>query len=129
MRKAHIKSNKQSGIANPQWVNNSTLYFNAYTREETGIYNKVSDIFSYNTETGKVEQLTKLAGLRRFSVTNNGETLYAEQVRGGYSELVKVDLATQTITPLFTKSLKTAYDYPTFSLDETQLSLCISQFK
>ena len=121
--KKHVLNQiNRAGIANPQWINNSTLYFNAYTREETGIYNKVSDIFSYNTETGKVEQLTKLAGLRRFSVTNNGETLYAEQVRGGYSELVKVDLATQTITPLFTKSLKTAYDYPTFSPDETQLA-------
>jgi len=71
--KKHVLNQiNRAGIANPQWVNNSTLYFNAYTREETGIYNKVSDIFSYNTETGKVEQLTKLAGLRRFSVTNNG---------------------------------------------------------
>ncbi|WP_350624459.1 hypothetical protein, partial [Pseudoalteromonas sp. 24-MNA-CIBAN-0067] len=82
------------------------------SNEESGIYNKVSDIFSYNTDTGNIKQLTELAGIRRFSVTSNGETLYGEQIRDGYSELVKVDLNTQTITPLFTKSLETTYDYP-----------------
>lgn len=112
----------RAGIANPQWVNNSTVYFNAYSSEESGIYNKVSDIFSYNTKTGDVEQLTELAGIRRFSVTSNGETLYAEQIRGGYSELVKVDLNTGVITPFFTKSLNTAYDYPVLSPDETKLA-------
>ena len=112
----------RAGIANPQWVNNNTLYFNAYSSEESGTYNKVSDIFSYNTDTGNIEQLTELAGIRRFSVTRDGETLYGEQIRAGYSELVKVDLNTQTITPLFTKSLKTTYDYPTLSPDETKLA-------
>ena len=82
----------------------------------------MSDIFSYNIDTGNVEQLTELAGIRRFSVTRNGETLYGEQIRAGYSELVKVDLNTQTITPLFTKSLKTTYDYPTLSPDEIKLA-------
>ena len=112
----------RAGIANPQWVNNNTLYFNAYSSEGSGTYNKVSDIFSYNTDTGNIEQLTELAGIRRFSVTRDGETLYGEQIRAGYSELVKVDLNTQTITPLFSKSLKTTYDYPTLSPDETKLA-------
>ena len=49
------------------------------------------DIFSYNIDTGNVEQLTELAGIRRFTVTRDGETLYGEQIRAGYSELVKVD--------------------------------------
>ncbi|MEL0648825.1 hypothetical protein V6248_15465 [Pseudoalteromonas agarivorans] len=112
----------RAGIANPQWVNSTTLYFNAYSNEESGIYNKVSDIFSYNTETGNIEQLTKLAGIRRFTVSGNGETLYGEKIRNGYSELVKVDLNTESITPLFTKSLKTAYDYPILSHDEAKLA-------
>ncbi|HDY85337.1 MAG TPA: hypothetical protein ENH74_06620, partial [Methylophaga sp.] len=112
----------RAGIANPQWVNSTTLYFNAYSNEESGIYNKVSDIFSYNTDTGNITQLTELAGIRRFSVTSNGETLYGEQIRDGYSELVRVDLNTQTITPLFTKSLETTYDYPILSPDETKLA-------
>jgi hypothetical protein len=112
----------RAGIANPQWVNNTTLYFNAYSSEESGIYNKVSDIFSYNTETGNIEQLTELAGIRRFSVSANGETVYAEQIRGGYSELVKIDVNSQTITPLFKKSLETTYDYPILNADETKLA-------
>ena len=112
----------RAGIANPRWANNTTLYFNAYSNEESGIYNKVSDIFSYNTETGNIEQLTELAGIRRFSVTRDGETLYGEQIRDGYSELVKVDLNTQAITPLFTKSLETTYDYPILNPDETKLA-------
>lgn len=121
-QKQMLNQINRAGIANPQWVNNTTLYFNAYSNEESGIYNKVSDIFSYNTDTGNIKQLSELAGIRRFSVTSNGETLYGEQIRGGYSELVKVDLNTQTITPLFKKSLETAYDYPILSPDETKLA-------
>lgn len=112
----------RAGIANPQWVNNNTLFFNAYSSEESGMYNKVSDIFSYNTDTGRIEQITKLAGIRRFSVTRDGKTFYGEQIRNGYSELVKVNLNTQSITPLFSKSLKTTYDYPVLSPDETTLA-------
>ena len=111
----------RAGIANPQWVNSTTLYFNAYSTEESGIYNRVSDIFSYNIETGNVEKLTEFAGLRRFNATSDGDTLYAEQIRDGYSELVKVDINTGTITPLFKKSLNTAYDYPTLSPDNKKL--------
>lgn len=112
----------RAGIANPQWINNTTLYFSAFSTEESGSYNRVSDVFSYNTETGNIEQLTELAGIRRFSVTSDGETLYAEQVRGGYSELVKVNLTTKVVTELFSKSLKTAYDYPILNPDETKLA-------
>ncbi|TMP03283.1 hypothetical protein CWC11_14430 [Pseudoalteromonas sp. S3178] len=121
-KKQVLNQINRAGIANPQWVNSTTLYFNAYSNEESGIYNKVSDIFSYNTETGNIEQLTKLAGIRRFTVSGNGETLYGEQIRNGYSELVKVDLNTESITPLFTKSLKTAYDYPILSHNEAKLA-------
>jgi Tol biopolymer transport system component len=121
-KKQVLNQINHAGIANPQWVNSSTLYFNAYSNEGSGAYNKVSDIYRYNIDSGKVEQLTKLAGIRRFTVSNDGETLYAEQIRNGYSELVKLDLNTQVITPLFTHSLKTAYDYPTFSPDESKLA-------
>ena len=76
-----------------------------------------------------VEKLTEFAGLRRFNATSDGKAVYAEQIRDGYSELVKVDISTGTITPLFKKSLNTAYDYPTLSPDNKKISLFISFFK
>jgi len=92
----------RAGIANPQWINNTTLYFSAFSTEESGSYNRVSDVFSYNTETGNIEQLTELAGIRRFSVTSDGETLYAEQVRGGYISLL-ISIFKRKLAIIYTK--------------------------
>jgi len=112
----------RASIQNPQWLNDEVLYFGAYTNNDVVENSRVADIYSFNTTTGQVEQLTKLAGLRRFSISENGQTLYAERARAGYSELVKFDLQTATATPLFEKSLKNVYDYPVLSPDEQQLA-------
>ena len=118
----------RAGIQNPQWLNDEVLYFSAYSNVDNIENKRISDIFSWHTQTGEVSKLTDLAGLRRFSIAEHGQTLYAEQVKGGYSELVRVDLQTGQTQPLFEKSLATVYDYPVISPDQQQLAFLKTEF-
>lgn len=118
----------RAGIQNPQWLNDEVLYFGAYTNNDNVDYQRVADIYSFNTVTGDIEQLTHLAGLRRFSIAQNGQALFAERSKSGYSELVKFDIQTQTAQPLFEKSLKNVYDYPVLSPDAQQLAFLKTEF-
>ncbi|MDQ9092121.1 hypothetical protein RC083_11035 [Pseudoalteromonas haloplanktis] len=118
----------RAGLQNPQWLNDEVLYFSAYSRVDHLELQRLSDIFSWHTKTGEVKQLTELAGLRRFTIADNGQVLYAEQVKGGYSELVRVDLQTGQSQPLFEKSLATVYDYPVLNPNQQQLAFLKTEF-
>jgi hypothetical protein len=112
----------RAGIQNPQWLNDEEIYFGAFTNHDEIKNTRVADIFSWHVRTGEVKQLTKLAGLRRFSIADNGQTLFAERSRGGYSELVKYDIQTATARPLFDKSLEDVFDYPVLSPNSQKLA-------
>ena len=127
-QKTLLNQINNAGIQNPQWLNDDVLYFSAYSRVDHIDHQRLSDIFSWHTKTGEVTQLTESAGLRRFTITDNGQTLYAEQVKGGYSELVRVDLQTGQSQPLFEKNLATVYDYPIISPDQQQLAFLKTEF-
>ncbi|WOC26191.1 hypothetical protein LY624_16775 [Pseudoalteromonas sp. N1230-9] len=113
--------NKQ-GIKNPQWLDEDTLFFTATTTVGKGSIQGISDLYRYDIETGEISALTHRAGLRRFTISDNGQTVYAEQTRHGFSELVRFDLNTGVSTPLFEKSLETVYDYPLLSPNKTKLA-------
>ncbi|MEZ7279708.1 TolB family protein [Pseudoalteromonas sp. 68 DY56-GL68] len=113
--------NKQ-GIKNPQWLDEDTLFFTATTTVGKGSIQGISDLYRYDIETGEISALTHHAGLRRFTISDNGQTVYAEQTRHGFSELVRFDLNTGVSTPLFKKSLETVYDYPLLSPNKTKLA-------
>ncbi|WP_062567486.1 TolB family protein [Pseudoalteromonas arabiensis] len=113
--------NKQ-GIKNPQWLDENTLFFSATTTVGKGSIQGISDLYRYDIETGEISALTHHAGLRRFTISDNGQTVYAEQTRHGFSELVHFDLNTGVSTPLFEKSLETVYDYPLLSPNNTKLA-------
>ncbi|MCC9661202.1 MULTISPECIES: TolB family protein [unclassified Pseudoalteromonas] len=112
----------RQGIKNPQWLDENTLFFTATTTVGKGSVLGISDLYRYDITTGEVTALTHHAGLRRFSISENGETVYAEQNQHGFSALVKVDLTHGDVTPLFTKSLETVYDYPVLSPDKSRLA-------
>ena len=112
----------RAGIQNPQWLNDEEIYFGAFTNHDDVKNTRVADIFSWHIRTGKVKQLTELAGLRRFSIADNGQTLFAERSRNGYSELVKYDIQTATARPLFDKSLEEVFDYPVLSPSSQKLA-------
>jgi hypothetical protein len=61
--------------------------------------------------TGEVKQLTELANIRRFSLADR-TTAYAERVKLGYSQLVKVDLTTGAVSELTPATLEGVYDFP-----------------
>ena len=116
------------GTTAKEIVRDDVLYFSAYSNVDNIDNQRISDIFSWDTQTGEVTKLTDLAALRRFSIADNGQTLYGEQVKGGYSELVRVDLQTGQAQPLFEKSLATVYDYPVVSPDQQQLAFLKTEF-
>ena len=118
----------RAGIANPQWVNNEEIYFGAYSTEDKGVNNRVADIFSWHTQTGEITQHTELSGIRRFTISVDGQTLYGERAKNGFSELIKLDLQSGEATPLFAKSLENVYDYPVLSPDNQQLAFLKTSF-
>lgn len=118
----------RAGIVNPQWLNNEVLYFGAFSTHDEGVNNRVADIFSWHTQTGEITQHTEYAGIRRFSMSHDGQTLYGERAKNGFSGLIKLDLHSGEITPLFEKSLEVVYDYPVLSPDNTQLAFLKTSF-
>ncbi|ATC96363.1 TolB family protein [Pseudoalteromonas tunicata] len=102
----------QKGIMNPQWLDNDTLIFGAFSVANNELNTRHQDLFRYDTNSGKVEQLTELANLRRFSISGDKTIAYAERAQFGYSELVKVDLSSGLVTEITSKDLATVYDFP-----------------
>ncbi|WP_234401188.1 TolB family protein [Pseudoalteromonas sp. T1lg23B] len=111
-----------SGIRYPQWLDNKTLYFVASTTDTTNPKLRRGELFRWSLASGKVEQLTQNQAIRRFSFAGNGQTIYAEQVTYGYSELVKIHLPSLQVTPLFDKQLSTLYDFPVFNAVQQKLA-------
>ncbi|WP_125783472.1 TolB family protein [Pseudoalteromonas rubra] len=110
-----------AGAQYPQWQNKETLYFVARARVDEARDNRVNDLYRWHVPTGEVTRLTRELGIRRFTLLD-GDTLYAEQVRDGFSELVRVELGSQTVTPLSERDLGTVYDYPQLAPDGRQLA-------
>ncbi|NOU51229.1 hypothetical protein HG263_11895 [Pseudoalteromonas sp. JBTF-M23] len=110
-----------SGIRYPQWRDNHTLYFVASVNDKDVKQVRRGELFSWSLKTGKIEQLTQGVAIRRFTLSADGHTVFAEQVMNGHSELVKINLHEQTVKALFSKQLSTLYDYPT--LHDTQQKL------
>ncbi|BBN83195.1 hypothetical protein PA25_31800 [Pseudoalteromonas sp. A25] len=111
-----------SGIRFPQWFDSNTIYFVGSVNDADVMHVRRGELFSWSLETGKVEQLTQGAAIRRFTLSKNKRAVIAEQVLYGYSELVQIDLHSQAIEPLFTKQLSTLYDYPTLHHEQQKLA-------
>ncbi|MBD1583992.1 hypothetical protein HC733_17235 [Pseudoalteromonas sp. S16_S37] len=111
-----------SGIRYPQWRDENTLYFVASVNDADVMQVRRGELFSWSLNTGKVEQLTQGVAIRRFTLSDDGNTVFAEQVINGHSELVKINLRDQTVKSLFSKQLSTLYDYPTLHNAQQKLA-------
>ncbi|MCF6436461.1 hypothetical protein [Pseudoalteromonas sp. MMG022] len=111
-----------SGIRYPHWLDNNTLYFIASTADNTNSNQRRGELFRWSLTSNKVEQLTKNQAIRRFTLVDDGQSIYAEQVAFGYSELVKIHLPSAQVTPLFGKQLSTLYDFPVFNAMQQKLA-------
>ncbi|CAH9065920.1 Tol-Pal system protein TolB [Pseudoalteromonas holothuriae] len=111
-----------SGIRYPKWYDENSLYFIASVYGQNTIHARRGELFKWSLDTGKVEQLTQELAIRRFTLSQDGQTIFAEQVLNGYSELVQIDTNKQEVTPLFSKQLSTLYDFPTLHDAQQQLA-------
>ncbi|WP_054016111.1 TolB family protein [Pseudoalteromonas sp. R3] len=118
---AQLAASDFSGILYPQWADKDTLYFVARARVDETRDNRVNDLYRWHMPSGAVTRLTQSLGIRRFTLLD-ADTLYAEQVRSGFSELVRVEISSNTVTPLFARDLGTVYDYPQLAPDKRQLA-------
>ena len=107
-----LKPTNFSGMRYPQWCADNVLYFVATVKDEHHRRARRGELFSWSLETGTVKQLSTGLAIRRFALTQDCQTVFAEQVRYGYSELVRVDIATGHVEPLFEPQLSTLYDHP-----------------
>ncbi|HVT15977.1 MAG TPA: hypothetical protein VHQ90_07320 [Thermoanaerobaculia bacterium] len=75
------------------------------------------DLFRWTPEGGRVERLTREADLRDPDPAPDGGWAVATRDRNGFSQLVKVDLATGAVEDLTAPSLEVVYDRPRISPD------------
>ncbi|AIY64193.1 TolB family protein [Pseudoalteromonas piratica] len=111
--KKTLNSINRKGILNPLWQDNTTLIYGAFSTANNEMNTLHQDLFSWNSDTGETKQLTELANVRRFSLADTN-IAYAERVKQGYSQLVKIDLTTGQISDLTAPSIDTVYDFPQF---------------
>ena len=102
------------GIMNPQWLNDDTLVYGAFSIENNAQNTLHQDLFKWNSKTGQIDQLTEFANIRRFTLVDNN-TAIAERVRYGQSQLVNVDLSSGEVTTITDASLDSVYDFPKYS--------------
>lgn len=118
---AELAARDFAGIHYPQWLDQETLYFVARARVDETRGNRVNDLYRWHIPSGEVTRLTQSLGIRRFTLLD-ADTLFAEQVRSGFSELVRVEISSNTVTPLSARNLGTVYDYPQLAPDKRQLA-------
>ncbi|WP_052262629.1 TolB family protein [Pseudoalteromonas luteoviolacea] len=107
-----------SGIYHPQWLDEDTIYFVGRQKVPHGWENA---LFQWQIEADEVTPVTTSFGIRRFTFVDKS-TVIAERVENGFSQLVRLSLHDQHITPLSSRTLNTVYDYPVVSPDRSHLA-------
>jgi len=88
----------------------------------------VSDLYLYNKQTNKVNQITHNAHLRQPAISPDGKKIVAVQKTGQYTRLVDINIETGKINILFNQ--ENAYVFnPVFSKDGKQLAFTVQNTK
>jgi hypothetical protein len=80
------------------------------------------DLFRWAFETGKVSRVTHLADVRDADPSPDGSWAVAVRDRNGFSQLVRVDLATGAVSEITAPSLDLVYAWPRVSPDASRLA-------
>ncbi|KAF7767713.1 hypothetical protein PCIT_a3792 [Pseudoalteromonas citrea] len=112
----------QRGCRYPHWQGSDTLLFVSSVRDKSHATVVSGELFSWSLSTGKVTQLTENARIRRFTLNQRAQTMYAEQVHFGYSQLVEITLATNHVKAITHRELGTVYDHPVLNHSGNKLA-------
>ena len=102
------------GIRYPRWRSEDEILYIASTQDSHGA--KHQDLFSWQLSNNRVIRLSTGLNVRRFDVSDDGNTLIAERNYLGESSLIQLDL-TQSIEEenmqtLLAGGIKTSFDFP-----------------
>ena len=110
-----------SGVRDPRWLDQQSILFGADSRDEYGQLHQ--DIYRWDLATGQVQALTQFENLRRFDVSKDGRFVIAERNRHGFSQLVRLDIQSGTLTDLTEPALEDVFDYPRIAADQQQFAV------
>lgn len=100
----------------PRWMRDgASLLVTRATGPGDGVTRR--DLFLWTPETGSVRRITHAGGIRNADALPDGKSAIADQCLDGVCSLVRVDLATGSITTLVTGSPRVVYERPRVSPD------------
>jgi hypothetical protein len=100
----------------PRWMpDGESILFVRFEPDPRGFLHP--DLFQWTPESGEVRRLTREAGLRDPDPAPDGSWAVATRNRNGFSQIVRVDLATGATRDLTEPSVETVYDQPRVSPD------------
>ncbi|TFG63336.1 MAG: hypothetical protein E4H36_05860, partial [Spirochaetales bacterium] len=85
----------------------------------------ISDLYLFDTASGRVRRLTKGAHLRHPAMSPDGSALAAVQMTGSYSRLVLVDPESGVLSPLYEQDQASMFT-PAFSPDGNRLAFVMN---
>lgn len=107
-------------MQNPRWQGESQLLFTSLVR---GVgTSALFELQRWDLSTNKVETLTQGLGVKRFDVSQDGQSVVAVTNRHGFSQLVQIDLASGNLSELTPRSLAQYYDFPRLRPNQNQLA-------
>lgn len=102
--------------AMPRWMpDGGSILFVRFEPDTEGFLHP--DLFQWTLESGGVRRLTREAGLRDPDPAPDGRWAAAVRNRDGFSQIVRVDLATGEVRALTEPSIQEVYDRPRVSPD------------
>lgn len=119
--KHRLEQRNFTGVRDPRWLDANSLVFGADTKDSAGQMHQ--DLFRWDIDSGKVTALTTQQNLRRFDVSADGRFIIAERNRHGFTQLVKLEIATGQLSDLTAPALEHIFDYPRFSPDAQQFAV------
>ena len=105
----------------PRWMpDGESLLFVRFEPDPEGFLHP--DLFLWTPETGEVRRITREADLRFPDPSPDGTWAVAVRHRHGFSQLVRVDLATGGVREITPPSVEEVYDRPRISPDGSRLA-------
>lgn len=105
----------------PRWMpDGKSILFVRFEPDAEGFLHP--DLFLWTPEDAEVRRLTRLADLRDPDPAPDGRWAAAVRHRDGFSQIVRVDLATGEVSPVTEPSIQEVYDRPRVSPDGLRIA-------
>ncbi len=121
-RKVRFRLGAQGGRAPsmPRFLGEDAILFVRFEPDREGFLHP--DLFRWSLASGEVRRITHGADLRDADPSSDGTWAVALRQRHGFSQIVRVDLASGESTPLTAPSIDMMYDAPRLSPDRARLA-------